>query len=129
MSKTMKKPESITVSKLLKGMDLVNAREQDKWEQLTDSLGAELRNIGAILFAIDQLYIELDCPGGYGSQQGEVYDSIAYLILAAKGMTKGLGEDVEQACLNIKQTAYCSPPVLNRPPKAPPASDAPKTAD
>ena len=129
MSKTLKKPESMTVSKLLKGVDLVNAKDEVKWKQLTDSLGAELRNIGAMLFAIDQLYIELDCPGGYGSQQSEVYDSIAYLILLAKDMTKGLGEDVEQARLNIEQTAYFSPPALNRPPKTPPASATPKTAD
>jgi hypothetical protein len=126
MSETLKKQESITVSKLLQGMDLVNAREETKWERLTDSLGAELRNITAVLFAVDQLYVELDSQGDH---RGEFYDSVAYLIILAKDMTTDLGEAVDQACLNIKQTAYFSPPVLNRPPKVSPASAAPKTAD
>ena len=129
MSKTMKKPESITVSKLLKGIDLENANDEAKWKQLTDSLGAELRNITALLFAIDQLYIELDVPGSHQGQVGEVYDSIAYLILLAKDMTKELGDEVDQARLNIEQTEWCFIPVINRPPEVPAASAAPKTAD
>ena len=126
MSETLKKTESLTVSKLLKGIDLVNVKEGAKWKQLTDSLGGELRNIKAMLFAIDQLYIELDSRGGH---QGEVYDSIAYLIVLAKDMTADLEDEVEQACRNIEQTAYFSPPVLNCPPKFSPASAAPKTAN
>ena len=129
MSKTSKKPESITVSKLLKGIDLKNANDEAKWKRLTDSLGAELRNITALLFAIDQLYIELDVPGSHQGQVGEVYDSIAYLILLAKDMTKELGNEVEQARLNIEQTEWCLIPVINRPPEVPAASAAPKTAD
>lgn len=109
MNMNLQDQRSLAVSRLLKRIDLSDADAEGTWEFLTDNVCAELRTLGAILFAIDQLYVEMDGPG---DNKAEFYDRIAYLILKAMDMTKSLGGDIECASAEIRKIASGSRPTV-----------------